>query len=57
MDKMGSKSAVDNKLGRMGLESYVGNCIGNKEKGSQKNSSETLVFPLAPPAGLEPATL
>ena len=54
---MGSKSAVDNKLGRMGLESYVGNCVGNKEKGSQKNSSETLVFPLAPPAGLEPATL
>lgn len=47
MEKIGSKLAVDNKLGMMGLESYVGNCVGNKEKGSQNISSETLVF-LAP---------
>jgi len=48
MEKTGSIMAVNNMLERMGLRTYVGNCVGNKEKGSQMKSSETLVFTGAP---------
>ena len=57
MEEFIPKVASGKGFEMIGVETYVGNCVGNKEKGSQKKSSETLVFPSAPPARLELATL
>jgi hypothetical protein len=57
MEEMVRKVASGKGFEMIGVETYVGNCVGNKEKGSQNKSSETLVFTLAPPARLELATL
>ena len=51
------KMASDKGFEMVRVETYVGNCVGNKEKGSQNVYSETLVFTGAPPARLELATL
>ena len=53
----GLKMASDKGFKMVRVEAYVGNCVGNKEKGSQNVYSETLVFTGAPPSGLEPETL
>ena len=57
MEEMVRKMASGKGFERIEVETYVGNCVGNKEKGSQKVYSETLVFTGAPPARLELATL
>ena len=57
MEEFIPKVASGKGFDMIGSKTYVGNCVGNKEKGSQNKSSETLVFTLAPPARLELATL
>lgn len=48
MGKIVLKMASDKGFGMNRGNTYVGNCVGNKEKGSQNKSSETLFILGAP---------